>query len=287
MLLRNPPALPFEPTLLPQLFAVTKDDSSASMTDLVAIIERSQKLATRVLAMANSAAYGLAFKVSTLSRAVSILGTNEIRVLAVLVTLASVIKETRLPGNFNIMAQWKHQLKTAFAAKALASELGSATGICGPSAPAEDRLTMLPDEAYLAGLLHDVGKFIFAARRPDLWQALNEAWKEKGGEYFEAEFEFWGIDHALIGAEILHHWKLPMLLTEPINWHHAPDLAPTCVMDARILAAADYIAHDKSGGICANAAALLPKGYKAAALAAAVGKGLAAADAEAMVTLVQ
>ena len=165
-----------------------------------------------------------------------------------------------------------------------------ASGVCGPAAPADDRLEMLPDEAYVAGLLHDIGKVFFAAGRPDLWETVEEIWRGRGGEYFEAETEFWGMDHALIGAEVLHYWKLPLLLTEPINWHHAPELAPAYKMEARLLAAANRIAHSKpraSGGVCAEAAALLPPGYDAAALWAGVAQSLAGAGSEALTTLVK
>ncbi|MCL2123381.1 MAG: HDOD domain-containing protein, partial [Desulfovibrionaceae bacterium] len=96
-LLQHPPILPFEPALLPMLFAMTREDSTASTRDLAKLIERSQNLASRVLALANSAAYGLAFKVSALHRAISILGIREIRRMVLLVGISSAIRETKLP----------------------------------------------------------------------------------------------------------------------------------------------------------------------------------------------
>ena len=272
------------------LFAMTREDSTASTRDLAKLIERSQNLASRVLALANSAAYGLAFKVSALHRAISILGIREIRLLVLLVSISSAISETKLPKAFDITALWKHQLKVAAITKALVTELGSSPGVCGPFAKEAERVHMAPDEAYVTGLLHDIGKVFFAASRPDLWEAVEEIWNKGGLRYFEAENMYWSIDHALIGARVLHAWKLPLLLTEPINWHHAPELATTYKIEARLLAAANHIAHsglDVESGLCEEAVVLLPAGIDAAALAAAMAQSLAGAGSETLVTLVQ
>lgn len=288
-LLQNPPSLPFEPTLLPMLFAVTKEESTSSVSDLVALIEHSQKLASRVLAIANSAAYGMAFKVSSLQRAVSILGIREIRTLTVLVGTASVISDARLPKNFDTATLWRHQLRVAAIASCLTAELGGASGLCGPSARAEERLEIAPDEAYMAGLLHDIGKVFFAAARPDLWEAVQALWQESGQGYAEAENAYWSMDHALIGAQVLHCWKLPLLLTDPISWHHAPELATAYKMEARLLAAADHIAEaglDENGALDAPALSFLPKACDASALGAVVARNLATVGAESLTGLV-
>ncbi|SBV95794.1 Metal dependent phosphohydrolase [uncultured delta proteobacterium] len=288
-LLQNPPSLPFESALLPMLFAVTREDSKAPTDDLVALIERSQKLASHVLTIANSALYGMEFKVSTLRRAVSILGVCEIRTLVILSGTAAVFKEAKLPKDFNAAGLWSHQLKVAAVAKVLACELGGPSGVCGPSAAEEDRLVMLPDEAYVAGLLHDIGKVFFAISRPDLWEIVEECRRKNGQRFCEAEDAYWGMDHALIGAEVLHIWKLPLLLTEPINWHHAPELAPAYKMDARLLAAADCIVHnepDAEGRLCEEALALLPEGCDAAALGMAAAQCLDDSQGGILTTLV-
>jgi len=263
---------------LPMLLAITREDSTASVRDLVRLIERSQKLAVRALSVANSAAYGLEFKISTLHQAVNILGTSEIRLLVLLAGVSAVIKEAKLPKAFDVPSLWSHQLRVAAIAKALTAELGSSSGVCGSLAAEEDRLNMAPDEAYAAGFLHDIGKVFFAASRPDLWEAIEEAWKKNEQQYVEAENTYWGIDHALIGARVLHAWNLPLLLTEPINWHHAPELATTYKMEARILAAANAIAHsnlDVENELCEEALALLPEGIDTTALVAVLVQSLA------------
>lgn len=254
----NPPQLPYEPGLLPLLFDATHHDSTASVDDLTTLIERSQKLATRVLSIANSATYALESTVTSLGRAVRILGFNEVRSLVVMISAASAIKGARLPHNFDRVMLWQHQLLTAELAKAMAKVLG---GGANPDAKPGEALVLAPDEAYVCGLLHDIGMVFLAAARPNIWTAIEEVRISTGCRFAEAENEYWGFDHGLVGAQVLHYWRLPLLITEPINWHHAPDLAPSYRLEARLLSAADTLAHRKlrlEGGIDDDILALLP-----------------------------
>lgn len=241
-ILQNPPMLPFDPKLLPLLFAVTQEGSNASVKSVVALIEKSPRLTTRVLAVANSAAYALEFKVSTLQRAINIMGLREVRLLVLMVGMSSFIREAKLPKSFDTEAFWKHLLSVATIARTLANMLVEEAGKKGAGNCASDRLTIVPDEAYITGLLHDVGKVFFAAARPDLWEKITEMEQAQACGSFEVENAQLGMDHGLIGAAVLHHWKLPLLLTEPINLHHSPELATTYRVEARLLAAANSMA---------------------------------------------
>ena len=284
---QKPPVLPFEPDLLPMLFAATKNSTATPAKGLVTLIERSQKLTARVLATANSAAYGQEFKVSTLHRAINIVGLKTIRTLVVMVGMASVIKGASLPKSFDVKGLWKHEMATAAIAKILAAELGGPDGAWGPCADENSRLVMDPDEAYIAGLLHDIGKVFFAACRPELWETMTATCKECGRQYFEVENAYWSMDHALIGAVVLYQWKLPLILTEPINWHHSPELAPTCKMEAQLLAAANIIARtppDAEGRLCEKAVALLPENCDLPTITAAIAQYFATTDIEAFST---
>ena len=167
-------------------------------------------------------------------------------------------------------------------------ELGGQDGAWGPTADEKNRLVMDPDEAYIAGLLHDIGKVFFASSRPDLWEAMENIRNESRQQYFEIENTYWSMDHALMGAVVLYHWKLPLILTEPINWHHAPDLAPTCKMEARLLAIANIIARnepDANGNLCKEAVAFLPENCDLAAIGTTVAQCLASSDHESFTTL--
>ena len=280
-LLQNPPMLPFDPKLLPLLFAVTQEGSNASMKTVVGLIEQSPRLTTRVLAVANSAAYGLEFKVSTLQRAINIMGLREVRLLVLMVGMSSFIREAQLPKAFDTNKFWNHLLSVANISRALANVFGGITGACGPEASPEERLVMVPDEAYIAGLLHDVGKLFLAATRPDIWQKIVEMEQAEDMSMVEAEHEEWGMDHALIGAAVLHHWKLPLVLTEPINLHHSPELATSFKMEARLLAVANCLArysHDTPATLGDDVLEYLPHGCDPDTVSAAVFQSMANAQ---------
>lgn len=275
-LAENPPWLPYEPTLLPLLFAATRDDSTSSVDDITTLIERSQKLTTRVLSIANSAVYALEATITSLHRAISLLGFHEVRTLVIMVGAVSAIKGAKLPHGFDGVGLWKHQLRTATIARELTAVLLSQAE--SGKTPKEETLSMQPDEAYVAGLLHDIGKVFLAAIRPKIWTAIEEISEESGLSFVEAEDAYWGMDHALIGAQVLHHWKLPLLLTDTINWHHAPTVAPAFKPESKMLAAANLIAHHQEaekGEIPDDVMLLLPSGVNPGKIAKALKIALA------------
>lgn len=282
----NPPVLPYEPTLLPLLFSATKDNSTASVDDITRLIERSQKLATKVLSLANSAAYGLESSVTSLHRAISILGLREVRSLVVMIGAVATIKGVKLPKDFDATELWRHQLRTAAIAKALCQTLRD---LARKDPQSENNsMQIAPDEAYAAGLLHDIGKVFLAGSRPHIWDDIFALHHERGIAFYEAENDYWGMDHALVGAQVLHHWKLPLLLTDPISWHHAPQLAPSLALEAGLLAAANAIAHEglnEDGLLGATALSYLPPQKDPAVLAVAVEQALQDPGAEAFAGL--
>jgi HD-like signal output (HDOD) protein len=278
-LAEKPPQLPYEATLLPRLFAATRDDATTSLGDLTALIERSQKLAGKVLSIANSAMYALESTVTSLQRAVALLGLREVRGIILMIGMLSAVKSPALPRSFDGMRLWKHHLRTAHIARALVGALQK-DDAAKKLAP-KDRPGIAPDEAYATGLLHDIGIAFLASGRPAIWQAIDDLRRKEGTSFAEAENAYWGMDHAVIGAQVLNQWKLPRLLTDPINWHHAATLAPNFAVEARLLCAADLIAHQgvsDKGELPAQAAALLPEGSDALPVGQAVGAALAASS---------
>jgi HD-like signal output (HDOD) protein len=275
-LAEKPPRVPYEPELLPMLFSATRENSSASMDDIARLIERSQNLATRLLNIANSAYYVLEFKVTSLSRAISVLGLKEVRSLVLTVGMVSAIKGVKLPKNFDAHALWMHHIRTASLAKALTAAIQNEAA---PKAgKPENKLSFEPDEAYVAGLLHDLGKVFLAASRPAVWQAIEDICKAENCQHFEAEMEYWGMDHGIIASRVLHTWKVPLLLTDAINWHHAPQLAPQGRLEAGLLSAANRL--DNAGYIPGNPIddeimELLPQGLDAEVLREAIAQRLA------------
>jgi HD-like signal output (HDOD) protein len=269
------------------LFDATRDNSTATLQDIAKLVERSQNLATRLLNIANSAYYVLEFKVTSLERAISVLGLREVRSLVLMVGMVAAIKGVKLPGRFDAHALWRHHIRTALLAKALADSLRSEAAP-KPGPPSDRAVTFLPDEAYVAGLLHDLGKIFLASAQPKTWEEIETLRVQRQCTFAEAETAYWGIDHGIVGARVLHIWKLPLILTDAINWHHAPLLAPEGIAEAGLLAAADALANANylpGASIDASVLALLPPGVDGGTLTEALQKRMNQGKENALLTL--
>jgi putative nucleotidyltransferase with HDIG domain len=99
------------------------------------------------------------------------------------------------------------------------------------------------DLLFTAGLLHDLGKLIVAMLRPEVLRAVAELAAVRGLPDALAENEYWGVEHGVVGALVLGSWDLPPEIVEPVNWHHAPELAPASAREALVLSLADALVH--------------------------------------------
>ena len=259
------PELPFEPTLMPRLFASTAHNSMATLEQISALVERSQGLAARILRVANSAYYGMHTAVSSLAIAIRLLGLNELRSIIMQIGILSTVRTLKLPAGFDFQKLWEHQLVTAVIARALAQAM-----------PASVSSATLAEEVYAAGLLHDLGKTLIAASCPEELAAINTLAAEQNLPFHRAEDAYWGIDHSVVGSRLLTFWGLPAQLTEPVSWHHAPDLAPPKhAVAVGILAAANELSRiDRTlltqEGFPGTIETLLPKGITREGLEQAV-----------------
>ncbi|GAB7082122.1 HDOD domain-containing protein [Megalodesulfovibrio paquesii] len=224
--------LPYSMTLLRDLFDMTGDNSLASMPELARTLGQDQGLTAKVLTMANSAFYGLQAKVSTLPRALALLGVREIRQLVLVLGVQSICSRRSLPRAFDLHAYWKHQLQVAAICKELGLLLKRAS-----------HAVLDIDLLYTSGLLHDLGKLLIALHRPQDWEAVEVMRLAENLPSFAAEDRHWGLEHGLVGAITLNSWNIPPELTEPINWHHVPELAKDWRPQATVLCLADTLCH--------------------------------------------
>lgn len=217
--------LPYSPSLLRDLFSSTGSGSFATADDIGETIGRDQGLSARILALANSAFYGLQGNVSSIARAVALIGIKELRNLVLVIGAQGLCSRYNLPRQFDLEAHWTHQLAVGIIAKLLAQKTAYSA----------------PDLIFTSGLLHDFGKLLTALYRPQDWLAIGGL--SQSMAYNQAEEAHWGLEHGLIGALTLNSWNLPAELHEPVNWHHAPSLAPEYNTEAGLLCMANALHH--------------------------------------------
>ncbi|NDV17997.1 HDOD domain-containing protein [Pseudodesulfovibrio sp. JC047] len=217
--------LPFSPDVFQKLFVQTARGSIASVEDIGQTLGEDQGLTTRILRLANSAFYGLQSEVQSITRASAVLGLAEIRNIVLALGVAGLTQSYALPDDFDIQAYWSHQFFVA----SMSKELSHMTDVGRP------------ETLFTAGLLHDIGKLVMALKRPDDWQAIRELAEDDELIDAVAEEEYWGVDHAVIGALVLKSWDLPADLVEPVNWHHSPALAPDHSLESNIICLADAV----------------------------------------------
>ena len=199
---RDLPALPAAVVRVMQL----TDDPKAGMADVARALGSDQSLAVRVLRLANSAFYGSSRRISTVSEAVITLGMRTTRNLVMATSCQEMLEQGVTSYALPRGALWRHSLACASAAQALAQR-------------ARYRAT---EEAFVAGLLHDIGKVVLDTYLKE--QFAHVFIRAVGGKltFAEAEREVLGFDHAEAGARLLERWNLPASLVTAVRWHHAP-----------------------------------------------------------------
>jgi putative nucleotidyltransferase with HDIG domain len=194
---------------LPQVVARIMQIVSNPMTsaaDLNEVIAVDQALTAKVLRLANSAYYGFPKEITTIPQAVVILGFNTIRNLALSVSVHKMLFEGKERTHFSPREFWKHSVGTAVASKLLAKRIGFKA----------------EENAFTAGLLHDIGKSLLERVDHAAFIACIEASRETKRALWEVEQERLGVDHAALGGRLAENWNLPGDLRGAIERHHLP-----------------------------------------------------------------
>jgi HD-like signal output (HDOD) protein/CheY-like chemotaxis protein len=201
-------------------------DPTVSVVELADLVAEDVALATQVLRMANSAYFGRERSVLGLTSAAARLGT---RLLRSLVLTAEVYSGFALPRSYEGQME-EFQRHSALVAR-IASSL-------------EPRAAW-KDDAFSAGLLHDVGKLVLMSRITRRYEGIREAALESGRELHDVETEQLGAHHGTIGACLLGMWGLPSTILEAVHGHHGISLEVHHRLNpSRAVALADRLAHD-------------------------------------------
>jgi putative nucleotidyltransferase with HDIG domain len=182
-----------------------------SIAKVSEIIEKDQAMALKILKLVNSAFYGFKSRVSNIRNAVVLLGFNAVRNAIVSVSVINSLPKSLLFQDFEMNEFWKHSLAVAVTSKNIAQRAGLES----------------PDNYFVGGLLHDVGKVILAQYFQDLFVKVWSRMQRECVSFYQAELSELPVDHARIGAHLAERWTLPQGLVDGLRWHHEfqPDIA--------------------------------------------------------------
>jgi putative nucleotidyltransferase with HDIG domain len=195
------------PTLPTVVFELNKylQDPDTSIKTVCEIIEKDQAITVKILKLVNSAFYGFKSKISDLRNAIVLLGYNAVRnAIVSLSVINSFSSKKEALMYFDITQFWKHSLAVAVTSKNIA-QLSKKES---------------PDNCFVGGLLHDIGKVILAQYFHDLFEQVWTILQDEHLSFYEAEKKKLPIDHTIIGAHLASKWQLPEGLVEAIRWHH-------------------------------------------------------------------
>jgi len=211
-------------------------DEDACLGDYAAAVELDPNVAARVLRVVNSAYFALPQKIVDVQRAVTFLGTEEVSRVALAV---AVVRGLSTASRQLVQRHWHHAVHVALASRHTAR-------ILAPD--------LSPDESWTAGLLHDVGKLVFAALFDEHAVALDRFARLHGMTHASAEVELGYPSHARLGMVLCERWRLPSLIARVIAGAHAGSDDPVYVNDhtrgyIRVVAVSDILVQLAEGDL--------------------------------------
>ena len=204
------------------------DDPSSSALDIAKVLSTDPNLTAQLLRIANSPYYGFPSRVETISRAITVIGIQDLRdlVLSTSVINAFAADENEL---INLNKYWRHSLFTGF----IARQLGSKT----------TTKVLCKERLFAAGLLHDIGQLVMTAKIPEIMRIILLRAKADQEPYHEVEQLVFGIGHSEIGAELMKKWHLPESFQAVARYHHEPSKATDFQLEVSIIHIANAMSH--------------------------------------------
>lgn len=227
--LKRSAAIPSMPLVATRCYEMTQDPH-CDYRKLVDLLATDPGIAADVLRLANSALFGVTRQVSSLQQAIALLGTKRIRELVMARYLVQKIQE--MPTDLvDFSYFWRRSLTTAILAAKLA----------------ETVLSAQRDEAFIGGLLADVGVVVMARALPKKYGPIAQQYRPHGSDdWMHGEYNLMGVTHGEVSALVLEQWNLPENVVDAVRYHHArltdlPADAPSQKL-ARVIGAAGMVA---------------------------------------------
>lgn len=236
--------VPTLPTVVTQALTALQDpDSDAASVQKV--IARDPAISAKLLRVANSAFFGYTRRVGSVADAIRILGFNNVRGMIIGVAAFDAFRTERL----NLGAFWRHSIAVATTARMLAP-----------------RARCQPEEAFSAGLLHDIGKLIFALQADAGYERVIDLQRQTGAASLPAERTLLEFTHPEVGAMVAERWNLPARIVAAIAHHHEPAAAGDESVFAALIGLANLAAHAAENPAPRSAAQQAERGACAALL---------------------
>lgn len=222
-LLRKGIELPSPPEIAVRILEEIKKDE-CSLDRLAAIIETDPALVTRIIRISNSSFYGPMTRVNTLQRALSILGLNAVKNIALSFVLTENMRgEEKSVFDYDLF--WRRSVTAAVGAELVSEMIG------------------LPcKEIFITSLLQDLGMVIMFLSHPEQYQKVLEEVQSAEVCVKDTETRIFGFTHPDVGAIVLKEWGFPQNIYAPIGFHHDPqNAAAECRLDAQVLQLANQL----------------------------------------------
>ena len=223
--------IPTLPAIYQKLFDKLQDPD-VSVPEIAEIITQDQALSAKILHLVNSALYGSGTKTMTISRAVVILGFRAVRGAAMASGVFDYFKDEESSEGIDMIRFWEHSIAVACISKVLA----------------EDLRLHHREEAFVAGLLHDVGKLIEKSYFSADFDEICVVAEEEGLSWFEAEKRLFLIHHGTIGKTVFRSWKFSPSVVDAVQFHHKPGASSSAPELTALVHVADFMAYDLGYG---------------------------------------
>ncbi len=198
------------------------NDPYSSFRDVAHVISHDTSLSVRLLKIVNSSFYNFPTQIDSITHAVSIVGTHQLRELA----LATIVINNfqGIPEDLVSMNSfWRHSLACGIAARVIAIQKGEANS----------------ERYFLTGILHDVGRLVIFLNAPDEAREMIMRWQDNDELLYKVEHEALGFDHGMVGSSLMKSWQIPFRIEEIIECHHNPLMSSKFPLETSIIHLAD------------------------------------------------
>lgn len=210
-------SLPTVPETLKKL-SIIIENPKVSLSNISDFVQSDPAITFRILKMVNSAVYGFPGRIASVSHAIMLLGLNVVKGLLLGISVFELMQKA-------MTGLYEHSMGCAAAARIIAQKKGLRE----------------PEEVYVAGLLHDIGKVVMALEFPDSYEAALACAVKKDLLIGEAEKRFFAENHPVLGGILAEKWRFPKKLNDAILYHHRPQEAESFPLETAIVHLADIL----------------------------------------------